>query len=255
MTELGHEIIGSGSERVVLLHGFTQSRVIWRDLARRLVAAVDDIHCLLVDLPGHGDSAGVPADIEQSAQLVTELGGKATYVGYSLGGRVLLQAAVSHPNLVRRLATVSATAGIEDDAERADRARADDQLADRIELIGVDAFLDEWLAQPLFRDLPDSDAQRVARAANSATGLADSLRRCSQGRQRSLWNDLRRLQSPLLAVAGSRDTKYVALARRLATTAPHGSLEIIAGAGHSLVLERPGEFLDRLVYWMTSPNA
>lgn len=254
MTELGHERIGGGSQRLVLLHGFTQSRAIWHDLANRLIERLPDVHCLLIDLPGHGASSDVSVDVTETARLVVELGGPATYVGYSLGGRVMLHAAVASPSAVRRAVAISATAGIEDADERSKRAVADDQLADRIERIGVDAFLREWLSQPIFGDLSDSIARRDLRSSNSAGGLADSLRRCSQGRQRPLWNELRSLHCPLLAIAGSRDTKYVALARRLATTAPRGTLRVIDGAGHSLVLERPTELLDEIVYWMSNPS-
>ena len=54
------------------------------------------------------------------------------------------------PTLVDGLVLVGATAGIDDAAERAARRAADEALADRLERDGVDAFLDEWLASPLF---------------------------------------------------------------------------------------------------------
>ncbi len=48
-------------------------------------------------------------------------GGRATYVGYSMGGRLCLHLAVARPELVERLVLVSATAGIDDRGERAAR--------------------------------------------------------------------------------------------------------------------------------------
>ena len=255
MSELGHERIGPGADRIVLLHGFTQSRDVWRDVAEHIVADLPTTHCLLVDLPGHGESSSVSADLTTAARLLTELGGPSTYVGYSLGGRVVLQAMVDHPHAVQRAVVVSATAGIDDANDRQQRATADDALAERLERIGIDAFLDEWLAQPIFRDLPVDSAQLATRRKNTVTGLADSLRRCSQGRQYPLWHALAQARQPLLAVAGSRDAKYVALARRLATTAPQGTLRIVDGAGHSVVLERPSDLADEIVYWITNPSA
>jgi len=252
---LGYEQVGNGAERIVLLHGFTQAREVWRSVAEHVVAHLPTAHCLLVDLPGHGASSEISADLTTAARLVTELGGSGIYVGYSLGGRVVLQATIEHPDAVRRAVVVSATAGIDDADERRERATADDALAERLERIGIDAFLDEWLAQPIFRDLPFDAAQLATRRKNTVTGLADSLRRCSQGCQQPLWHALAHARQPLLAIAGSRDAKYVALARRLATVAPHGALRIVDGAGHSVVLERPSDLAAEIVYWITNPSA
>lgn len=251
---LGFEEIGNGGVRVVLLHGFTQTRAVWRETARRIVERLDNARCLLVDLPGHGESGGAPTDPAAASRLVTAIGGRATYVGYSLGARIALRACVDYPSLVERLVLVSGTAGIEDPSERAHRLREDAALADRIERIGVEAFLDEWLAQPIFRDLPASASHRSDRASNTASGLAASLREVGQGRTEPMWELIGEIHTPILAVAGSRDQKYAEIARRLASAAPQGSLKIIDGAGHSIPLERPDELADEIVHWMTSPS-
>src|SRR5690606_19116726 len=119
------------------------------------------------------------------------------------------------PDAVRGLVLVSATGGIDDDAERTARRRSDDALADRIEAIGVDAFLDEWLAQPLFATLDEAAAGREERRANTAAGLASSLRLAGSGTQMPLWDRLRTLDVPTLVVAGALDPKFVALGERL----------------------------------------
>lgn len=254
MTELSYERIGSGARRLVLLHGFTQTRSAWRDAARRLVDVLPDSHCLLVDLPGHGESRDTPADPGTTSRLVASLGETATYVGYSLGARVALRTAVDYPECVERLVMVSGTAGIEDASERERRATDDDALAARIERIGVEAFLDEWLAQPIFRDLPAQLSGRTDRVLNTASGLSASLRGFGQGRQESLWFAIPGLRCPLLAVAGSRDEKYVDIARRLVGLAQDGMLRIMEGCGHSVVLERPLVLADEIAYWMTRPS-
>src|SRR5690606_35878116 len=121
---------------------------------------------------------------------VTSVGGRASYVGYSMGGRLVLQAALSRPELVERLVLIGATPGIEDAGERAERRARDDELAAHVVEVGVDAFIDEWVAQPMFAGLPvDSDCD-AARRANTAEGLAASLRGCGTGAQPSLWGRL-----------------------------------------------------------------
>lgn len=252
--QLAHEVIGDGPNALVFTHGFTQTRASWRNVARTVVASVPASRAILVDLPGHGESRHVTADIAETARLVTECGGQAVYIGYSLGARVVLDALVNQPQ-VQRAVVVSGTAGFDNDSERHDRAAADELLAQRLETIGVEAFVDEWLALPLFADVPLAANQREERVSNTAQGLADSLRRCGQGTQMPLWRDLAVSTTPLLAIAGSLDAKYVAHARRLATTAPHATLRIIADAGHATHLVAPQLVADEIIHWIANPTA
>ena len=253
--QLAHEVIGDGPNAMVFAHGFTQTRASWRTVAQAVVAGVPASRAMLIDLPGHGESQHVTADIAETARLVTECGGRATYIGYSLGARVVLHALVNQPHAVQRVIAVSGTAGFDNESERHDRVVADELLAQRLETIGIEAFVDEWLALPLFADVPLAANQRRERLANTAQGLATSLRRCGKGTQTPLWNDLAQNTTPLLAIAGSLDAKYVAHARRLATTAPHATLRIIPDAGHAAHLVAPQLVADEIIHWITNPTA
>ncbi|MFM8266304.1 MAG: alpha/beta fold hydrolase [Acidimicrobiia bacterium] len=263
-TTLASETIGDGSLTVVFAHGFTQTRDAWRPVAQRLVTLVPQLRCVLVDLPGHGGSREVSADIGASAQMLTATGGRGIYVGYSLGARVVIEAlvqsaavhsAVAPAPLVSAAVVVSGTAGIEDSSQREARARSDDALAARIDAVGVEAFVREWLAQPLFHDLNDANSQVQQRITNLASGLADSLRRCSQGRQEPRWAQLAEVKVPVLAVAGARDEKYVAIARRIAATVPQGTLAIIPDTGHSAPLQSPGETAEHIADFIADSSA
>jgi 2-succinyl-6-hydroxy-2,4-cyclohexadiene-1-carboxylate synthase len=247
--KLGSEQVGTGRHRIVMVHGFTQTRASWRQSARSLVSTLPDTNCLLVDLPGHGQSSTVSADLSGSARLLAAVGGRAVYVGYSLGARVVLQLMADQPDVVIGAVSVSGAAGIADDTERRARASADDELARRVETIGVAAFLREWLAQPIFASLNPAQAMVDERLTNTAGGLADSLRRCGQGRQRSLWNELSSFDRPFLAVAGAHDLKYVDIARRLAGVVRHGSLAVIPECGHSVNSESPAELVAEIAKW------
>ena len=57
-----------------------------------------------------------------------------------------------------------------------------------------------------------------------------------------LWDDLGRVAVPCTFVAGQLDHGYVASARRLAATVPHGQVEIVLRAGHAVHQERPDAF-------------
>src|SRR4051794_23534338 len=101
---------------VVLLHGFGQNGRCWGPLADALQR---EHHVIPLDLPGHGGAGAVVADLPTTGTLAAEAAdGAAAFVGYSMGGRVALHAALERPELVARLVLISATPGIEDDAER-----------------------------------------------------------------------------------------------------------------------------------------
>jgi 2-succinyl-6-hydroxy-2,4-cyclohexadiene-1-carboxylate synthase len=234
--------------RIVLVHGFTQTGRSWDTVAARLTGRFEVV---TVDAPGHGGSGAVPATLPDGATLLGATGGPATYVGYSMGGRLCLHLAVVRPDLVRRLVLVSTTAGIEDPAERAARRAADDDLAASIERDGVDACLARWLALPLFATLPPDAAGADDRRRNTASGLASSLRLAGAGTQEPLWDRLGTLDMPVLVVAGALDAKYVAIAERLAQLIPGSTLEVIEGAGHAVHLERPDVFASVLDDWLS----
>ncbi len=145
---------GRGPE-VVLVHGFTQSSASWGRIADDLAAHFEVV---TVDLPGHGRSP-VPApgsDMAEAAGALGRAGGKAAYVGYSLGGRCCLHLALQQPDLVERLVVVGAHPGISEETERRLRREADESLAAALERGGdavVPAFIDTWLEGALFAHL------------------------------------------------------------------------------------------------------
>jgi pimeloyl-ACP methyl ester carboxylesterase len=155
-----------------------------------------------------------------------------------------LHVALAHPEVVSRLVLISTTAGIEDASQRRARRQADEALATRIEADGVAAFLSWWLGQPLFATLPTTAARLDERRANTAEGLASSLRLAGVGSQEPLWarlGELRQRSLPVLLVAGEQDAAYRLHAERMAESiGPSAQLLVIANAGHACQLEQPG---------------
>ncbi|MEA3056465.1 MAG: 2-succinyl-6-hydroxy-2,4-cyclohexadiene-carboxylate synthase [Actinomycetota bacterium] len=232
--------------RLVLVHGFTQTHRSWDPL----LPALTEHEVVALDAPGHGDASDVHLSLPDGGAWLAEAGGQGVYVGYSMGGRFCLHAALAAPARVRGLVLVSATGGIDDERERAARRTSDDALADRIELIGVPAFIDEWLAQPLFAALEPARRGIDDRLRNTASGLASSLRLAGTGTQAPLWDRLATVHVPTLVVAGADDKKFVALGERLAATVPDAELAIVDGAGHTVHLEQPERFLDVVLPWL-----
>ena len=245
--ELAGWTCGDGP-RLVFAHGFTQTSNSWKPIAEQFVA--NGYESVVVDLPGHGASTEGNVDLRRAAEMLTDMCGEAVYIGYSLGGRLCLHAAATHPEVVRGLALIGASPGIADEAERAARRAADDQMADHIIEIGVDAFLDEWLARPLFAGLAVDVAARADRTRNTPQGLATSLRHAGTGAQQPLWPRLGDLAMPVLAIAGALDTKFADIGRQIAETVRDGRFVAVPEAGHAAHLQSPQQVVDTLKGWL-----
>ncbi len=210
----------------VFVHGFTQTPASWAPVRA------------LLDPPTRAPA--VPDGVDFPAAALGLDVGRGCYVGYSMGGRLALQLALDRPTTVERLVLVSASPGIAGADERAARRDADERLAQEIERDGVDAFLERWLAQPLFASLPrDRAGVDERRAGNTVASLTHQLRALGQGAQPSNWERLNELTVPVLLVVGERDTKYVDIAERMAVAIPQARVEVLPGAGHACHLEQP----------------
>jgi 2-succinyl-6-hydroxy-2,4-cyclohexadiene-1-carboxylate synthase len=225
---------------LVFLHGFTQTRQSWR----RTVAALGGRYrALTPDLPGHGQAAERrPASFAACAAYVRALAhDEFMLVGYSMGGRIALFTALMLREHVRRLVLVGVSPGIADAAEREERRRADEALAERIEAVGIDAFAVEWGAQELFagQDARVAAAAHADRLRNTPAGLAAALRGLGTGVMPPLWDRLGELTMPVTLIVGERDAKFRAIAGRMAPAIRDCRVEVVDGAGHAAHLEQP----------------
>ncbi len=248
---------------VLALHGFTGSTATMWALVRPLT---ETRRVAVVDLPGHGRSItndshafGFEHTVDAVAAAIDRHRlGPAHVVGYSMGGRVALGLAVRHPGHVASLSLIGASPGLSDPVERAARRRSDDELADDLLEDGLTAFVDRWMASPLFASqvrlgadaLADARTQRLA---NDPDGLAGSLRGAGTGAQPSYWHDLAEITAPVLLVVGDEDPKFRAIAMRMAAGLVRSTIEVVPDAGHAAHLENPdhvraaiGELVDEI---------
>ena len=256
-TPLNTESVRDSSlPRIVFLHGFLGSGSDWVPIARQLE---NDYCCILVDLPGHGES-----DIEASGNpdlfftetvdaLAMELTRSAApepsfLVGYSMGGRIALALLLRHPELFAKAIIVSASPGLGTEEERLSRRESDEGIARKIEK-NFDGFIQAWYEQPLFASLknhPIFKEVESERQINNPENLALALRLLGTGQQPSLWDELQKNRVPIQFFAGEKDLKFVEIGRQMVNLCTESTLEIFPGCGHTLHLENRELFLDRL---------
>src|SRR5205085_10275850 len=92
---------------------------------------------------------------------------------------------------------------------------SDEQLARSIERDGVDAFLERWLAQPLFATVPPGAPGIADRALVPAGQLTHCLRTLGTGAMEPMWTQLAELAIPVAIVTGTLDPAYEAIALQM----------------------------------------
>jgi 2-succinyl-6-hydroxy-2,4-cyclohexadiene-1-carboxylate synthase len=226
---------------VVLLHGFAGTGRAWDPVVERLDR--ERYTPLTPDLRGHG-SAGARRPVSFDAVVADVLAlapERFALCGYSMGGRIALHVALAAPERVERLVLAATTAGIDGEAQRAERRESDERLAAFADDATIEQFADRWSAQPLFAGTPPAAARawRADLLRNDPRALAAVLRGIGTGAMPPLWSRLGELAMPAAVLAGQRDPRFVALGERLAAGLPRGGLVVVPGAGHGLPREAP----------------
>ncbi len=243
---------------LLLVHGFTGSSEAWGE--ELLDELASEFRLLAVDLIGHGCSDrphepkryALASQVRDLCALLDSRGvERAVWLGYSMGGRIALGAALLCPQRIRGLVLESASAGLDSDGERRARIAHDETLARRLEDDGLEKFVAYWMGFPLFATQAKLgpaalERERERRLRNDPAALAASLRGMGTGVQPSFWKRLHDVRAPALVLAGSEDEKFCALARRMAARLPQAQLELIPGAGHAPHLEQPETYLSHV---------
>jgi 3-oxoadipate enol-lactonase len=236
--------VGRG-DPLILIHGLADDHRAWR---RALPDLLLRHRVLMYDLRGHGEtSVGRPdgtltqlgADL---ASLMEAIGvDKADVAGFSLGGTIAMRMAIDHPEKVERLVLVATSS-------RVGRSAAD-WYRKRIEMVKQE---DPELGATLDRDTGDVYAQ-----APSELDEGLLIRRQSTADPRGYGNacvamaalnaapldpELGRISAPTLIVASELDRHCPPKAAEIIAAGIKGSrMEVMAGAGHPIPVEKPRE--------------
>lgn len=259
------DVRGQGAP-VLLLHGFGGAGAAWGEVARRLA---ESHRVIAPDLIGHGGS-GDPKEPErvfvervlEDLDRVLDAAGvdACTWIGYSMGGRIALAAALLRAERVRALVLESSSPGLVSEEERRARRMLDNELAGRIEHHGVATWVEDWESHPLFarrRELPPEvrDPFLALRRDNRAESLAVWLRGFGVGAQASYWSRLGEIRVPVLLLTGAEDPRYEEIARAMAERLPEARHESVPGIGHTVHLEAPGRWLTAVEAFLAEPPA
>ncbi len=225
---------------LVMLHGFALDSRMWR---RQVEGLSDDFRLLTLDLPGFGPQARevgeiMPAEEVARAMDVTGLV-RAHLVATSFGAAVAVDFALQHPKRVQSLSLIAPILlGRRTGIEAWQRCVTLTNEGDRATAVEV------WLDDPLFEGIrADEETFEEIRQIVLDYGGAHWT-----GKVSSKWSDpdpasrLKDLSMPSLVLSGEGDLpSFMLMAEAYARGLPKVRREIIQGAGHHVMIERPDE--------------
>ncbi|GAA3776474.1 alpha/beta hydrolase [Microbacterium kribbense] len=235
---------------VALLHGVGLDPSMWAPVGTLL-----HDHGLTVVTPtllGHGTNrhlaAGSTLD-DLVDDVASHLESATHIVGFSLGALVAQRLAISRPDLVATLTSVSSVFDRSPTEREAVLRRL--AMASRDFPSAASAAIDRWFPEDAAgrRRIPDDqvgDVQAVLLANHLGSYLA--AYRIFATADADLFPQLSSIQVPALAVTGGLDPGSTArMTRGLARTIPSCRPVIVAGAHHMVPLERPRQLADLII--------
>lgn len=179
--------------------------------------------------------------------------GPRVLLGYSLGGRLALQALQEAPDLYEAVVLVSTNPGLIRDKEKQDRLLADQQWAAKFLELPWSELMQSWNAQAVFKD---SLSEPVRLEANyDRSQLAQALTQWSLARQPD-FRDLITLQaSKILWVSGEKDIKFTSLAMELHRRSLSLKTETLPKASHRVLFDQPSELAQKIISFLEESSS
>jgi 2-succinyl-6-hydroxy-2,4-cyclohexadiene-1-carboxylate synthase len=243
----------TGQRNLWCVHGNVGQPEDFLPFARALVSGVHA--SLKVTFENLWEDAGLtPQDTPAGwaarfTKKVREIDAKAPHIliGYSLGGRLVMQALKAAPKLFQQVVLVSSHPGGLADSEKEQRRLSDEAWARRFKdsEFSWESFLRDWDAQPVFSGaLPVPSELLEKRRELFPSRIAAAFQAWSLSRMTVSLLEAASLGVPILWVAGERDSTMRAHQERLRPQLPsHVVLRSVA-CGHRVLLEAPGELAE-----------
>jgi 3-oxoadipate enol-lactonase len=259
--ELYYAVAGDGPA-VVLVHSAIADHSLWD---AQVDALAPRFRVVRYDVAGFGRSplrAGPFSHIADLHALVSHLGlGRAALVGNSNGGRIALEYALAHPEVVDRLVLIAAGLPDHEPSDELQRADAEEErLFEAGDFEGAaEDQLRFWVDGP-GRGPEAVDPELRERFRRMIVRSYELYAEAKDGEPRPQWLDppassrVAEMRIPTLLVVGDADASdMLAMAERFEREIPGARTAVVADAAHGLPLERPDELNRILLEFLAAP--
>lgn len=228
----------------MLLHGFLETHVIWKEFSENLEK---NYRVLSFDLPGFGQSTlpeKKPFELSDIADQINEvllkLAVKDVFlIGHSLGGYVSLAMLASNPEIFSGFCLFHSTA-------RADTNEKKEARTKTIEFVkknGAPAFTSNFVP-PLFADPNHMAVSQVKQIASSTAEETVTLYLGAMRDRPEHTSVLKNSPKPILFIAGAKDSVIpVNTLLEQSKLTQKASIHVLADVGHMGMVEAPAECL------------
>ena len=232
--------------RIWCLHGSLQTALVWKPIGNAIESEFGSVQVEAVNLyENEYESFGDWR--EQFYEKVEEQtkGEPSLLLGYSMGGRLAMNACVYRPSLWSGVIAVGADPGLISDDARSKQLQKDLEWARRFRTEDIQELLNEWDELPVFcgrsncasREISELDSEKISR-------FFDVF---SKARQGNMLPMLRKLKTPpLLYISGCDDIKYTKIGQDLAAHCMQVRHQIIPNAGHRVPWESQDAFISEV---------
>ena len=232
--------------RIWCLHGSLQTALVWKPIGNAIESEFGSVQVEAVNLyENEYESFGDWR--EQFYEKVEEQtkGEPSLLLGYSMGGRLAMDALVNNPAMWSGVIAVGADPGLISDDARSKQLQKDLEWARRFRSEDIQELLVEWDELPVFcgrsncasREISELDSEKISR-------FFDVF---SKARQGNMLPMLRKLKTPpLLYISGCDDIKYTKIGQDLAAHCMQVRHQIIPNAGHRVPWESQDAFISEV---------
>lgn len=157
-------------------------------------------------------------------------------IGYSMGGRLALQALADDPVHWDFAIILAAHPGLATESEKAQRRSNDREWARTVRSETWETISERWNSQPVFAGSPPT---RMAGFETRREAIARGFENWSLGCQEDLRRSLSRFARPVRWLVGSEDSKFRRIGDEMHGVFPNFDLKVLDGCGHRILQECP----------------
>ncbi len=234
------------------LHGSLQTASVWNPIGNAIESEFGSIQVEAVNLyeTDYKSFGHWREEFYKKVEKQTK-GEPSLVLGYSMGGRLAMDAILNKPTLWKGGILVGADPGLISEDARTNQLQKDLEWARRFRTEDIQELLNQWDKLPVFcgrsncasREISELDSEKIGR-------FFDVFSKARQPNLSSLLKD--HSLPPLLYISGCDDLKYTKIGQALAASCLQVRNQIIPNAGHRVPWENQDAFISEVSVFIDS---
>jgi len=252
---MNYEIKGKG-QNLVLIHGAGDNLNMWY---HQVPVFSKSYRVITYDVRGSGETESPKGEYsislfsEDAYQLMKAIRVEdACFLGYSMGGRIALELAINHPELVKALVLANSSPVLaRPSAERIEKRRTMLDLLDKGDMTEFVGMMTTDAFSPGFKSSHPIEFEKYMKVKlqNQPRGIAQIMRLLGVPANPP---DLGKVKCPVLLIVGEKDSFMGVEQGKKAQKAMAGSRLVTLPTGHAAAIELPEKFNSAVLEFLSA---